>query len=858
MDQATVAPATDRTADRTRTGAVWITALGAFMLFAAAGVFVAVRWDELADGLKLAVLGGLTGTCLLAGSRLRPSLPATGGVLFHLGAFLVPVNAAAVAVHLAVDWPAMLLVEGATATATWAVLGRRSRVLAWAAVAAAVVTAAGISATVASAGGPVLPTALILAAAAVAAELVATTTKHRYAEGAALVWATVAGAAPVATFAERVSVGSNVAELLGLTGSGPGLASAASGVLSAAVLGRMAARREDPALVVLAAAALAMGIAATWTELAPGPAASLVGAATLFLAVEVAAARAADHRFWRGPLQGVAVTAEVGAGIAGAGALPLAVAQFATQPSRIAGAPIVAGIVAAAAWAVADVRRRRPSRTIGTRGWGPATAGAAGAVVAGALAGTAHADVVVLTAIGLAALVVVTGRSGGHAVAGVLVAAAPLAHPVTPLAIATGVTGALVLAAAAVLRACWAAPPPPHRLPDDNWVWRRRDGNAAWVLALTSLLALVETAAVLAFRHRTDVAHATVIAGLVVAATVVSAVLERAPAPRPGARLRLSSTGRILGVLALLAGSLLPPPYIAVLATLVTGLALVDALYLDRPGPLWALPVSLPGLALASARTAELAWADTGIALAVLAAVCAGIHVLADVPLADERARAGWGSALLATTATSGLGALALTAPSPADLATVVIVLGTIGVMLGAAHRQSPLTAAGLVVATAGVWLHLDAANVTALDAYAAPVAVALVIAGVWAERGDRTVSSWVTYAPAVALAGGSALAERIAGGHGIHALAAGAVGVAAVMAGGSRRLIGPLATGTALIVALTAHESLGVSRQVPTWAWLAAGGAALVATGLWLERRETGPLEAGRRVVDVVTERFT
>jgi hypothetical protein len=151
---------------------------------------------------------------------------------------------------------------------------------------------------------------------------------------------------------------------------------------------------------------------------------------------------------------------------------------------------------------------------------------------------------------------------------------------------------------------------------------------------------------------------------------------------------------------------------------------------------------------------------------------------------------------------------------------------------------------------------------VVALDAYAAPVAAALVAAGWWAERtapdGDRPVSSWVAYAPAVALAGGSALAERVAGGGGMHALAVGAVAVAAVILGGSRRLIGPLAVGTALLVALTVHESLGVTRQVPTWAWLAAGGAVLVATGLWLERRETGPVEAGRRLVDVVGERFS
>jgi hypothetical protein len=81
-------------------------------------------------------------------------------------------------------------------------------------------------------------------------------------------------------------------------------------------------------------------------------------------------------------------------------------------------------------------------------------------------------------------------------------------------------------------------------------------------------------------------------------------------------------------------------------------------------------------------------------------------------------------------------------------------------------------------------------------------------------------------------------------------------VGLAAVLAGAAGRLIGPLAAGTVLLVALTVHESLGVTRQVPTWGWLAVGGTTLVAAGLYLERRQTGPVETGRRLADVVTER--
>ena len=114
-----------------------------------------------------------------------------------------------------------------------------------------------------------------------------------------------------------------------------------------------------------------------------------------------------------------------------------------------------------------------------------------------------------------------------------------------------------------------------------------------------------------------------------------------------------------------------------------------------------------------------------------------------------------------------------------------------------------------------------------------------------------------MAYGPAIILLGGSALYERLAGGGGVHALVAGAVAVLAVIVGGSQRLAAPLLLGTALLVGLTAHESLSVTRQVPTWGWLALGGSMLVAAGIAMERRDTNPMETGRRLVDVVGTRF-
>lgn len=84
-----------------------------------------------------------------------------------------------------------------------------------------------------------------------------------------------------------------------------------------------------------------------------------------------------------------------------------------------------------------------------------------------------------------------------------------------------------------------------------------------------------------------------------------------------------------------------------------------------------------------------------------------------------------------------------------------------------------------------------------------------------------------------------------------------GVVGVAAVAAGGRWRLGAPLLVGTGLLVALVGHESLAVTAGVPTWGWLALGGSTLLGIGITLERAERGPLETGRRLVDVVQQRY-
>src|SRR3954464_10316442 len=95
-----------------RPGATWVAATGAFLLLAGAAVFVAVRWDRLPDTAKLGLVAALTAAFLAGGRGLRRSLPATGDVLFHLGAFLLPVDLAAVALRSGTGWRVLVLAEG--------------------------------------------------------------------------------------------------------------------------------------------------------------------------------------------------------------------------------------------------------------------------------------------------------------------------------------------------------------------------------------------------------------------------------------------------------------------------------------------------------------------------------------------------------------------------------------------------------------------------------------------------------------------------------------------------------------------------------------------------------------------------
>jgi hypothetical protein len=192
----------------------------------------------------------------------------------------------------------------------------------------------------------------------------------------------------------------------------------------------------------------------------------------------------------------------------------------------------------------------------------------------------------------------------------------------------------------------------------------------------------------------------------------------------------------------------------------------------------------------------------------------------------------------------------------PEALSDCLLVAGALGIVAGVVTRETPMGHVGGAVLTGGVWGHLVLAGVTVSEPYLIPVAGQMLIAG-WQLRRTYALSSWVAYVPAIALVGGAAFLERARDGAGEHALVAGAVGIAAVAIGGWRRLSGPMVAGTALVGLLCLRESLWALAGVPTWAWLGLGGAVLLAIAIVLERTDASPAEAGRRVVEVLAERF-
>ena len=806
--------------------ATWVAGTGAFLLLAAAAVFVAVSWDRLPEMAKLSLVGAVTGACIAGGRALRRTLPNTGDVLFHLGALLLPIDLAGLGLRANVGWRAILLSEGILGVTVLGGLAAASGsvVLAWAATASMVALAAGIAAVC-----PV-PAAVALAVAAGAASLLG---RRRE----ALAWSLVAALGPVLGFAvgaalEGTGWGAGVLSELGVDG---GLLSLAGCLAAAVVLGREAKARDSLVLAGLAVGGAVNSAVATWSTAGVSDRATVMALPAVFLAVEVTAALCDRDPFWRHPARFSAAAAEAATvAVGGLWTAGLIVAApfvdqgfdlFSDDPGWTAEPTHAASFaVLALGWAVAGLRRRPTAASL------EMTASAAARfpfpIVWCALAAVVAVEVGTASAVATAVALVAAGGAllwTGAPLALLAGAGFALWAPVAVYdrpgyALAAGTGSAVVLAAAAVVAAgAWR-------------LWTTR--------ALTVAAVAAGGAGAVFSASMLDSAPAHTL-GLVLA-WLVAAAVGRADAPS-GAAVRLGMAFAAASALAMTpADGVLP---IAVTAALLT----VDAVRLRDEWTGLAAAAAVQPVVVVLSRLADFSGPETGVVLALSSVVWAGLAALFD----DD-----WRLPFVAA-AGMGLGlGLVLASGDPRLLSDTFVIGGGLLVGAGLATRQPSLAHFGGVAATLGIVGHLNTTDITALEPFVTPVAGHLLAAG-WLARRSGRLSSWTAYGPAVALLGGAALAERLAGGPAWHSLVAGAVGVAAVAAGGWRRLAGPLFLGTGLLVSVTAVECLGALAGVPTWAWLALGGSVLLGTGIALERADTSPAEAGRRLVDVIAERF-
>lgn len=719
-----------------RAAASWVAGTGAFLLLAAAALFVAVNWERIPQSAKLGVVVGLTITCIGAGLKLRQTLPATGNVLLHLGALLIPVDVAAVGINRQLDWEHITLTEGAVCSGAFLALAEtcRTKLMTWLSWAAVGVLAVGVHLT------SDVPAGVVLVGAALAAVAI-----KRY--DAAVWWAIGAGAVP-------------------LFGATPWPVAVAVGVAAAIVLGVEADRRRDEALGFAAMSVLGIGVVAGWAESSLSADLNIVGVAGAFLVFELVALAVQADPFWGRPVRAVTEVAE---GIVGVVATPaallaivLGLGDFVPQSPVFVTSSLLIGM----AWLAAGARRNE--------------------------------------ALGVFTLL-----------AAPMVAAAGVFTNEASLSVAGSLTAAALLTAAARL----------------HW----NGGNAPLFTALASGFVLIGSVS----GHTVLSDGGVVVLMLMMLWGIANLVDDRAAAfPRLACVIPLAGAAWELPAEGAIAFGLLT----AVLFAL-------DAVRLDQPVLGLGSAVAVQLVVGSMARQAGLGIADVGLALAVGALVWAGLAAVA-----EER----WRLPFYAAAGLGLLGGLALSADDARAFSDVVMVTGALLIAFGLVRRNDLAGHGGGIVLLAGLFGHLASIGVSTPEAYAGPVAAHLLIAGLIARHNDHTVSSWWAYAPAVAVMGMTSLGQRIDGGHAWHAVAAGAVGVLAVGVGGWHRQAGTLFAGTALLVSIAVYETLGTLATTPTWAWLAAGGTSLLATGIALERSDRSPVEVGRRLVDVVHERFS
>jgi hypothetical protein len=302
-----------------------------------------------------------------------------------------------------------------------------------------------------------------------------------------------------------------------------------------------------------------------------------------------------------------------------------------------------------------------------------------------------------------------------------------------------------------------------------------------------------------------------------------------------GAPARRTPVAAAAVALALLASGTLAALPSQVLFVAATACATAALLWMTPRGQVaWAAPaaVLVGATALVSGGLAAglpLAWSAAPVLVVTAAALLAGAVL-----------RRTWATLELAfTVAAVGAAAIAVADAGPTALAAHLAVVGALAAGHGAAHPdRRPYAWAGSVLLAASTWVRLADADVTVVEAYTLPSALALVGLGAWRLRTDLGVTSQRALGTGLLLATVPSLPQVWTDPVSLRALLVGLGCLALVLAGAARHLAAPLVVGAAAGAVVVLAEVWPVIGAGPQWVPLTAAGLLLLVCGATWEAR--------------------
>ena len=226
----------------------------------------------------------------------------------------------------------------------------------------------------------------------------------------------------------------------------------------------------------------------------------------------------------------------------------------------------------------------------------------------------------------------------------------------------------------------------------------------------------------------------------------------------------------------------------------------------------------------------------------VLLVAAAALALMALASFVRRRPGLRTGSELAAVTAAvlaaTGASVVAVD-DGPAFLALVLTLLGAgtamLAVLVPDRRRLAPVAGAVLAVAW---WLRLAASDVATVEAYTLPVAMLLLLAGLWVMLGRPGTSSIKALLPGLLLSTAPSLPAALAAPSSLRGLLLGLSALVLVGLGARLSWAAPFGVGVVVSVLLAGRHLGPYADALPRWVLLAAAGLLLLVAGTTWENR--------------------